>query len=112
MDESPVCCKMRPAIISVCLEADLPRSNIAEQCWVWKNEGQEYFYDKHEWVRVRVEQEHWHDQSPVAPSEREAMSAQERKSPYSITVRGFTPGKEKLELTVIGIDDAVGIGSY
>ncbi|MCJ1254457.1 DNA-directed RNA polymerase III subunit rpc25 [Lignoscripta atroalba] len=86
--------------------------NIAEQCWVWKNEGQEYFYDKHEWVRVRVEQEHWHDQSPVAPSEREAMSAQERKSPYSITVRGFTPGKEKLELTVIGIDDAVGIGSY
>ncbi|KAA6409694.1 MAG: DNA-directed RNA polymerase III subunit RPC8 [Lasallia pustulata] len=58
--------------------------NVQEQCWVWNNEGQEYFYDKYEWVRFRVEQEHWHDQSPVAPSERENISASDRKSPYSI----------------------------
>ena len=70
--------------------ADINHSNAAEQCWIWKNDGQEYFYDKHEWVRVRVEQEHWHDQSPVAPSAREAMFVQERKSPYSVTVRCST----------------------
>ena len=61
-------------------------SNVQEQCWVWNNDGTEYFYDKHEWVRVRIEQEHWHEQSPAAPSEREAAAATERKSPYSITV--------------------------
>ncbi|MCJ1315453.1 DNA-directed RNA polymerase III subunit rpc25 [Xylographa vitiligo] len=59
--------------------------NVQEQCWVWNNEGTEYFYDKHEWVRIRIEQEHWHDQSPVAPSERESAAAMERKSPFSIT---------------------------
>jgi len=59
--------------------------NVQEQCWVWNNHGTEYFYDKHEWVRIRVEQEHWHDQSPVAPALRESAAAQERVSPYSIT---------------------------
>ena len=58
---------------------------MSEQSWIWSNDGQEYFYDQHEWVRVRVEQEHWNDQSPVAPAEREA-AALNRKSPYSITV--------------------------
>jgi DNA-directed RNA polymerase III subunit RPC8 len=66
-----------------------PYSNVQEQCWVWPSAGQEYFYDKHEWVRIRVEQEHWHDLSPVAPSERETAAALERKSPYSITVGIF-----------------------
>lgn len=61
-------------------------SNAQEQCWVWNNDGIEYFYDKYEWVRVRVEQEQWHDQSPVAPAERESVAAQERISPFSITV--------------------------
>ena len=51
------------------------------------NDGDEYFYDKLEWVRVRVEEEHWNDLSPVAPSERGTESAAERKSPFSITVR-------------------------
>ncbi|KAL9051747.1 MAG: hypothetical protein Q9206_004575, partial [Seirophora lacunosa] len=56
-----------------------------EQCWVWSNEGQEYFYDKSEWVRFRVEQEHWTDISPLAPSEEETTGVLERKSPYTIT---------------------------
>ena len=51
------------------------------------NDGDEYFYDKLEWVRVRVEEEHWNDLSPVAPSERGSETATERKSPYSIVVR-------------------------
>ena len=82
------------------------RSNVHEQCWVWKNEGVEYFYDKNEWVRVRVEQEHWHDLSPVAPSERESASALERKSPYSITVSHIIL-QSLLWLISLGIDDAV-----
>ena len=49
--------------------------------------GYGYYYDKHDWVRFRVESEQWHDLSPVAPAEREAVALGERKSPYSITVR-------------------------
>ncbi|KAL9633419.1 MAG: hypothetical protein Q9164_004711 [Protoblastenia rupestris] len=44
------------------------------------NDGDEYFYDKLEWVRVRVEAETWTDLSPVAPSERNAETTMERKS--------------------------------
>ena len=50
------------------------------------NEGSEYFYDKGETVRIRVEAETWNDLSPVAPSERMNEVAAERKRPYSITV--------------------------
>ena len=39
-------------------------SNRAEGAWVWRNEGQEYFYDKGEQARLRVEQEVWEDQGP------------------------------------------------
>ena len=52
---------------------------------MWKNDGQDYFYDKYEWVRVRVEQENWHDVSPLTPTERERAMANGRQSPYSIT---------------------------
>ena len=68
------------------------------------NEGDEYFYDKLEWVRVRVEEEHWNDLSPVAPSERITESAAERKSPYSIVVRDLWFMVD-LKLTSIGFDD-------
>ncbi|KAL8657898.1 MAG: hypothetical protein Q9226_001471, partial [Calogaya cf. arnoldii] len=66
--------------------------NSQEQCWVWSNEGQEYFYDKTDWVRFRVEQEHWTDLSPVAPSLRETAAYMERKSPYSITASMMQAG--------------------
>ncbi|KAI4237190.1 MAG: hypothetical protein L6R40_005968 [Gallowayella cf. fulva] len=65
--------------------------NSQEQCWVWSNEGQEYFYDKNEWVRFRVEQEHWTDLSPPTPPERDNVAHSERKSPYSITVSTGCP---------------------
>ena len=58
-------------------------SNVEEQVWVW---NEEYYYDKQDWVRLRVESETWHDLSPVAPAEREKVAVGERKSPYSITV--------------------------
>ena len=61
-------------------------SNVQEQAWNWINDGDEYFYDKHDWVRVRVEEEHWTDLSPMAPSERDAEAVSERPCPYRITV--------------------------
>ena len=67
-------------------ESDLTYSNVQEQVWTWVNDGDEYFYDKNEWVRVRVEDEQWIDISPSPPSERGHESIAERKSPYSITV--------------------------
>ena len=45
----------------------LVSSNKKEQCWIWENQGDNYYYDKHEWVRVRVEQEKWHDASAILP---------------------------------------------
>lgn len=86
--------------------ADYRDSNVQEQVWTWVNEGDEYFYDKLEWVRIRVEDEHWHDLTPVAPSERGSESAAERKSPYSITVsRWFSCVRQVL--TLLGFDDAI-----
>lgn len=61
-------------------------SNEQEKVWTWVNDSDEYFYDKNEWVRVRVEDEQWNDISPSAPSERGNESIIERKSPYNITV--------------------------
>ena len=52
---------------------------------MWDNDGTEYYYDKHEWVRIRVEQEEWQDVLPVPPSERERALANDRQCPYSIT---------------------------
>ena len=76
------------AVYADCLlsESDLTPSNVQEQVWTWVNDGDEYFYDKNEWVRVRVEDEQWIDMSPSPPSERGNESIAERKSPYSITV--------------------------
>ena len=68
------------------------------------NDGDEYFYDKLDWVRVRVEDEHWHDLTPVAPSARGTESAAERKSPYSITV-GHAFYFQFSRLTFIGFND-------
>ena len=68
-------------------------SNAAEQTWVWHSESGDFYFDRNEWVRVRVETEQWHDLSPVAPAEREAVNSMERKSPYSITVRTLVPSR-------------------
>ncbi|CAF9908314.1 MAG: DNA-directed RNA polymerase III subunit rpc25 [Heterodermia speciosa] len=49
--------------------------NAAEQTWVWHSESGDFYFDRNEWVRVRVETEQWHDLSPVAPAEREAVNS-------------------------------------
>ena len=87
-------------------ESDLTHSNVQEQVWTWVNDGDEYFYDKNEWVRVRVEDEQWIDISPSLPSERGNGSTAERKSPYGITV-STPPLEERNELNRTGFDVAV-----
>ena len=77
-----------------------------EQVWTWVNDGDEYFYDKNEWVRVRVEGEQWTDISPSPPSERGNESIIERKSPYSITVSA-PPLEKRNALNKKGFDVAV-----
>jgi hypothetical protein len=53
-----------------------------------------------------VEDEHWNDLSPVAPSEQGTESATERKSPYSITVGGL-PLCDISQLKSLGFNDPV-----
>ena len=77
-----------------------------EQVWTWVNDGDEYFYDKNEWVRVRVEDERWNDISPSPPSERGTESTVERKSPYSVTVSALLLLKRDV-LKDVGFDVAV-----
>lgn len=84
-----------------------PCSNVQEQAWTWMNDGNEYFYDKLEWVRVRVEGEHWNDLSPVAPSARGGETAAERKSPYSITVSFLRPYGQDFLFIPPGFNDAI-----
>ena len=85
---------------------DLASSNVQEQVWTWVNDDDEYFYDKNEWVRVRVEEEQWNDISPSPPSERGNESMTERRSPYSITV-GVLPLLKRNVLNVVGFNVAV-----
>lgn len=60
-------------------------SDAEDQVWVWRHETGDLFYDRNEWVRIRIEAEQWHDLAPVGPSTREPAKKEER-SPYTITV--------------------------
>jgi len=55
-----------------------------EQVWVWQSDDGPLYYDHAETVRFRVEAEHWVDQSPLGPNEKE--DGLERRSPYTIDV--------------------------
>jgi len=59
-------------------------SNSAEDAWVWKTaDGQDYFYDKNETVRFRVEAETWTDTLPQGkPGE---SKDEPSRRPYAIT---------------------------
>jgi DNA-directed RNA polymerase III subunit RPC8 len=68
-------------------------SNSEESLWVWKTESGEYYYDKRETVRFRVEAEVWHDQSPGKPEKNKTNeegqsvpSVQPSKVPYTVIV--------------------------
>lgn len=76
------------------------------------NDGQEYFFDRLDWVRVRVEEEHWNDQSPLAPSERGIDTEIVRKSPYSITVSFSVFSNASSMLISLGFNDSTRTWKY
>lgn len=49
---------------------------------VWKTDDDELFFDNHETVRLRIEEEEWNDAAPVGPK-REGEE-EEKKSPYKL----------------------------
>ena len=72
---------------SVSLLTSAYPSDAEEQTWVWRNDNQDYYYDRNEWIRVCVEAEQWHDLSPVAPAQIGTVAVKSnQKSPYSVTV--------------------------
>ncbi|KAG9237125.1 RNA polymerase III subunit Rpc25-domain-containing protein [Amylocarpus encephaloides] len=60
--------------------------NDAEQVFTWTTEDTVLYYDNHETVRFRVEEERWHDQAPTkATGGENDQDVEERKvSPYGI----------------------------
>ncbi|OKL56963.1 hypothetical protein UA08_07805 [Talaromyces atroroseus] len=60
------------------------RYDIAENIWVWENDGQPFFYDVNEIVRFRVEAEEWHDQRPTKPEQADGQTQSDYKAPYTI----------------------------
>jgi DNA-directed RNA polymerase III subunit RPC8 len=59
----------------------------AEQVWVWKSGGQEYWFDAGETVRVRIESEKWNspNETPAAVAGNETADVKARSQvPYSI----------------------------
>jgi DNA-directed RNA polymerase III subunit RPC8 len=50
---------------------------------IWEVEGgEQLFFDNHETVRFRIEEEEWYDQAPIGPKKDGVV--QERKSPYKL----------------------------
>ncbi|TVY20444.1 DNA-directed RNA polymerase III subunit RPC8, partial [Lachnellula arida] len=57
---------------------------------IWAPEGDKMYFDNHETVRFRVEEEEWNDAAPVGPK-REGIEV-ERKSPYKLVGSMEEPG--------------------
>jgi DNA-directed RNA polymerase III subunit RPC8 len=63
--------------------------DVAENVWVWNNEGNQFYMDKNEVIRFRVEEEAFEDQLPVPPHLQEGSREEERKPPYRIIVSSY-----------------------
>ena len=59
----------------------IPSEHTMQQ-FVWDTDGGLLYFDNHEAVRFRIDEENWFDQTPVGPSESEEDVKQ---SPYTIT---------------------------
>ncbi|KAF2836406.1 DNA-directed rna polymerase III 25 kd polypeptide [Patellaria atrata CBS 101060] len=60
--------------------------NTAEQVWVWTtDDGTELFFDNHEIVLLRIEDEQWHDQTPQQPNVLGDIEESEEVPPYILT---------------------------
>lgn len=60
--------------------------DVKENVWIWNNDGNDFYMDKNEVIRFRVEEEAFEDQLPVPPHLREEMAEVEIKPPYRLIV--------------------------
>lgn len=67
---------------AVCSTLTKKNSKFDEQIYVWQASPDfPLYFDKHETVRLRIEQEIWTDQTPIGPKDEE-NSKSVRSSPY------------------------------
>ena len=99
-------------------------SNKQEQVFTWTTDDSTLYYDNHETVRFRIEEEVWHDQAPTKATGGEGEEAPPKKSPYGIIASmedsGMGPclwwdgegeeGGEEMEEWVTYVVDDVGEG--
>jgi len=69
-------------------------SDATESVWVWTNDGTPFYFDKGERVRLRVEEEVWHDQAPDdridGGKAEDGEEKKPRRSAWRIVVRSFS----------------------
>ncbi|TVY62804.1 DNA-directed RNA polymerase III subunit RPC8, partial [Lachnellula suecica] len=67
----------------------------ADQIMIWRTaDGEELYFDNHETVRFRVEEEEWVDQAPVGPRQKDGgrEEGEGRRSPYRLVASMDEPG--------------------
>ncbi|KAG4438080.1 hypothetical protein IFR05_006446 [Cadophora sp. M221] len=78
-------------------------SDFADQIYEWKTEDNVLFFDTHETVRLRIEDEVWKDQSPVGPREKDEPAS-------SLTIPVGSGKKKNSPYSLIGSMDDAGFG--
>ncbi|KAF2426467.1 putative DNA-directed RNA polymerase III subunit 22.9 kDa [Tothia fuscella] len=71
-----------------------------EEVWIWTPQdsgGHEFYYDKHEPIRFRVEAEVWHDHTPQKPD-------------FTAAADGEAPAQKPVPYTIIGSITQPGLG--
>jgi len=58
--------------------------DVKENVWIWDNDGNQFYMDKNEIIRFRVEDEKFHDQLPVPLHLQADRKEDETKPPYRI----------------------------
>ncbi|CZT45627.1 related to RPC25-DNA-direcred RNA polymerase III, 25 KD subunit [Rhynchosporium secalis] len=73
-----------------------------EQVYEWRTEDNTLFFDNHEPVRLRIEDEVWKDQNPIGPREKE--------EPNSLTIPSGSGKKKNSPYSLIGSMEDAGLG--
>ncbi|KAF8248720.1 hypothetical protein K440DRAFT_649790 [Wilcoxina mikolae CBS 423.85] len=61
--------------------------DLKENVWIWVNDGNQFYMDKNELIRFRIEDEVFEEQLPVTPHIENDHMEIERKPPYRVIVR-------------------------
>jgi hypothetical protein len=86
-----------------------------EQVWIWHNDGQEFYMDKNEVIRFRVESEQFVDQLPIPPHLKNEEVSLQKKPPYALVVRfrSITRAGQEADIWLTGFMPTgwIGIGA-